>query len=558
MMSLPSRRGAARGMEPAVWLAGAAVASLILMLLGTLAAVLKEGLAVFWPGHVAQVRLADGRWFLGEPAGGQVDPATGVRSTLWKTGNREWDPQRQDFRWLAEDELAEVAWPADAVLLERRENGNFYGFLRRVEGPRLEAADASAAADLWTHFRQAVAVVRQAEAAEILPLARQVAQATQRLRALKRQLRKAEYRLRRSAADRGREGPARPGQEEVERLKAQSEQVAHEAQELMNQQNARTAELRHNVAVFERGPGEVCRIPLADIVRACRPNRMGLAEKVAWYAGHVKDLLVQWPRESNTEGGLFPAIFGTVLLVFLMSVLCFPVGVLAGIYLGEYARQGLLVRVVRVAVNNLAGIPSIVYGMFGLGFFVYTVGKTVDRLAFPEWAEVGQPVFGTGGVLWAALTLGLLTAPVVIVATEEALRALPRAVREGSYALGATQWQTLTRVLLPMASPGIMTGFILAMARAAGEVAPLMLTGAVKLVSDLAIDSDFPYVHLDRKFMHLGFHIYDLGFQSPNVDASRPMAYLTTLVLVAVVIALTGTALLLRNRMRRYYQPRSL
>ncbi len=521
-----------------------------------LAVVLKEGLAVFWPAPVAQVGLADGQWFLAEHAGRQVDPATGVRSILWKTGNREFDPHRQDFRWVAEEEIAQTAWPAEAVLLERRENGNFYGFLRGVEGPRLEPGRAPSEEDPWSALQGALAMVRRAEAAEILPLASQIDQATQRLRALKRQLRKAEYRLWRAAG-----GTARPPQAlqgEVDRLRAQADEVAHQAQELMDQKNARTAALRQNVAVFERGPGQLCRIALVDIVRACRPNRMGLAEKVAWYAAHVKDLLVLWPRESNTEGGLFPAIFGTVLLVFLMSVLCFPVGVLAGIYLGEYARQGPLVRVVRVAVNNLAGIPSIVYGMFGLGFFIYTVGKAVDRLAFPEWAEVGQPVFGTGGVLWAALTLGLLTAPVVIVATEEALRSIPRAVREGSCALGATPWQTLTRLLLPMASPGILTGFILAMARAAGEVAPLMLTGAVKLVSDLAIDGDFPYVHLDRKFMHLGFHIYDLGFQSPNVDASRPMVYLTTLVLVLVVVALTGTALLLRNRMRRYYQPQSL
>lgn len=542
--------------EPAVWLAGAAVASLLLMLAGTLGVVLEEGLTVFWPARVAQVQLGDGNWFLGEQAGRQVDPATGIRSVLWKTGNREWDPQRQDFRWTSQDEIADLTWPAEAVLLERRENGNFYGFFRGVEGPRLEPAEAGSGKAPWARLREALAVIRRAEVTEILPLARQVAHATQRLRALKRKLRKAEYAFRPSAD--GVANHAQGTQEELQNLRAQSEQLAHQAQELMNQQNARTAELRQNVAVFERGPGQTCRIPLVDIVRACRPNRMGLGEKVAWYAAHVKDLLVLWPRESNTEGGLFPAIFGTVLLVFLMSVLCFPLGVLAGIYLGEYARQGPLVRVVRVAVNNLAGIPSIVYGIFGLGFFVYTVGKAVDRLAFPEWAEVGQPVFGTGGVLWAALTLGLLTAPVVIVATEEALRTIPRAVREGSYALGATQAQTLTRLLLPMASPGIMTGFILAMARAAGEVAPLMLTGAVKLVSDLAIDAAFPYLHLDRKFMHLGFHIYDLGFQSPNVDASRPMVYLTTLVLVMVVVALTGTALLLRNRMRRYYQPRSL
>lgn len=528
------------------------------MLVGALAVVLEGGLKVFWPAPVAQVRLAGGRWFAGQFQGRQLDPATGAQSQLWKTGNRELDPQRQDFHWFAEDQIAETLWPADAVLLERRENGNFYGFLRGVEGPRVEPTARQGPQDAWDRFLAALEVVRKAEASEVAPLAVQVAQATQRQRSLKAQLRKTEFRLRYAGTPDAGMRPPRPKQEYLDRLRAEIDRVAHQAQELMNRQNDLMAELRRNVAVFEYGPGQTCQIPLLDIVRGCRPNQMGLAEKAAWYVAHVKDLLLQWPRESNTEGGLFPAIFGTVLLVFLMSVLCFPVGVLAGIYLGEYAHPGLLVRMVRVAVNNLAGIPSIVYGMFGLGFFIYTVGKAVDRVAFPEWAEVGQPVFGTGGVLWAALTLGLLTAPVVIVATEEALRTIPRSLREGSYALGATQWQTLTRVLLPMASPGIMTGFILAMARAAGEVAPLMLTGAVKLVSDLAIDRDFPYLHLDRKFMHLGFHIYDLGFQSPNVDASRPMVYLTTLVLVLVVVFLTGSALILRNRMRRYYQPRSL
>ena len=526
------------------------------MVLGALGVVLEGGLKVFWPTAVAQVRLADGRWFLGQFQGRQLDPATGARSLLWKTGNREWDPQRQDFHWLPEDQIADILWPAETVLLERRENGNFYGFFQKVEGPLVEPGLGQGSEDAWTRFQAALAVVRQAEASQVAPLAAEVAQCTRRLRGLKTQLRKAEYRLQRGDASDAHLRP--PVQAELDRLRAQAKHLAHQGQELMNRHNARVAELRHNVAIFEHGPGQTCRIPLMDIVRGCQPNRMGVAQKAAWYAAHVKDLLIQWPRESNTEGGLFPAIFGTVLLVFVMSVLCFPVGVVAGVYLAEYARQGPLVRVVRVAVNNLAGIPSIVYGIFGLGFFIYTVGKAVDRVAFPEWAEVGQPVFGTGGVLWAALTLGLLTAPVVIVATEEALRTIPRVMREGSYALGATQWQTLTHVLLPMASPGIMTGFILATARAAGEVAPLMLTGAVKLVSDLAIDGDFPYVHLDRKFMHLGFHIYDLGFQSPNVDASQPMVYLTTLVLVLVVVGLTGSALILRNRMRRYYQPKSL
>src|SRR5690606_36742991 len=173
-----------------------------------------------------------------------------------------------------------------------------------------------------------------------------------------------------------------------------------------------------------------------------------------------------------TEGGIFPAIFGTVMMVMLMSVIVTPFGVIAAVYLKEYAKQGPLTRVIRIAVNNLAGVPSIVYGVLGLGFFVYFLGGSMDELFYPEAAPT--PVFGTPGLLWSSLTLALLTLPVVIVATEEGLSRIPRSVREGSYALGATRAETLWRIVLPMASPAMMTGLILAIARAAGEVAPLM------------------------------------------------------------------------------------
>jgi phosphate transport system permease protein len=241
-----------------------------------------------------------------------------------------------------------------------------------------------------------------------------------------------------------------------------------------------------------------------------------------------------------------------------MAVTCFPLGVLAGVYLGEYAKDGPLVRLVRIAVNNLAGIPSIVYGIFGLGFFIYGVGGWLDRWLYPARVEAGISTFGTGGILWASLTLGLLTIPVVIVSTEEALRAIPGGIRESSLALGSTKLQTLLRVMLPMASPGIMTGFILAMARAAGEVAPLMITGVVKLAPDLPLDGHFPFFHLERKFMHLGFHIYDIGFQSPNVEASKPMVYVTTLLLLLIVVAMSSLAVYLRGQMRKKFQSRSI
>jgi phosphate transport system permease protein len=234
-----------------------------------------------------------------------------------------------------------------------------------------------------------------------------------------------------------------------------------------------------------------------------------------------------------------------------MSVAVVPLGVLAAIYLREYAKQGFIVRLVRIAVNNLAGVPSIVFGVFGLGFFVYLVGGSIDRLFFAD--ALPTPTFGTGGILWASLTLALLTVPVVIVAAEEGLAAVPRIVREGSLALGATKFETLWRVVLPAAAPGILTGMILAMARAAGEVAPLMIVGMVKLAPALPLDRSYPFVHFERKFMHLCFHIYDVGFQSPNVEATKPLVFATALLLILVVTATNLVAISLRNHLRRKY-----
>jgi phosphate transport system permease protein len=297
--------------------------------------------------------------------------------------------------------------------------------------------------------------------------------------------------------------------------------------------------------------GKTKELPLAQVVDVSFTNRMGVLAKSGRYLAKVWDFIADDPRESNTEGGVLPAIFGTVMMVLIMSIMVTPLGVLAAFYLREYARQGTFVSAVRIAVNNLAGVPSIVFGVFGVGFFIYFVGGTVDRLFFPE--ALPTPTFGTGGILWASLTLALLTIPVVIVATEEGLAAIPGGTREASLALGATKLETTLRVVLPAVLPSILTGLILAMARAAGEVAPLMLTGVVKLAPALPIDGFWPFVHLERKFMHLGFHIYDVGFQSPNVDAARPMVFTTTLLLLTIVVLLNLTAITLRNRLRRKY-----
>jgi phosphate transport system permease protein len=529
--------------------------SLVFLLL---AVVVSQGCGVFWPSAVARVELSDGSTLLGENIRSERNPDTREISTQFKTGNREQDSQRQDFHWVKESAVRNTSYPGDVCVLERLENGNFYGFVKEIQGPDVKARrDEVSAADMSA----AIEAVRHKMADDVAPISAELVVLGKRLQAARDALAQSHYRRQKGDAAKAsgvRNDEAAEVLPKEKEFEASIESLRKQSDYLVAQQQQRVADLRRNGFVLGNAAGGLETVAVADIVRFYRPNAMSLAAKCKYYFVRLGELLWDNPRESNTEGGLFPAIFGTVLLIFLMAATCFPLGVLAGVYLGEYAKEGLLVRIVRIAVNNLAGIPSIVYGIFGLGFFVYGIGGMLDRWLFPERVAAGTPTFGTGGILWASMTLGLLTVPVVIVSTEEALRAIPRSMREGSLALGATKFQTLLRVLLPMASPGMMTGFILAMARAAGEVAPLMITGVVKLAPQLPMDATFPFFHLDRKFMHLGFHIYDVGFQSPNVEASKPMVFVTTLLLLLIVLAMTGTAIYQRNRMRKRYQVRTI
>lgn len=299
-------------------------------------------------------------------------------------------------------------------------------------------------------------------------------------------------------------------------------------------------------------PPETTELRLDEIVRAYPANQLTLAAKLDIYRSRWWEFLSDEPREANSEGGVLPAIFGTAAMTLIMCLAVVPLGVLAALYLREYAPAGAVVSVVRIAVNNLAGVPSIVFGVFGLGFLCYGLGASLDELLFA--ANLPSPTFGKGGILWASLTLALLTLPVVIVATEEAVAAVPSSMREGSYACGASKWQTIRRIILPRAMPGIITGMVLAIARGAGEVAPLMLVGAVKLAPELPIDGLFPYLHPERSFMHLGFHIYDVGFQSQNSEAAKPMVFTTTLLLIAMIAALNLAAVWLRGRLRKKYE----
>ena len=297
--------------------------------------------------------------------------------------------------------------------------------------------------------------------------------------------------------------------------------------------------------------GTVKDIELGRIVRAYPPNQLNVFQKWQVYFSRWGEFLTAEPREANSEGGIWPALFGTVVMTLGMTILVVPFGVMAALYLREYAKAGIMISMVRIAINNLAGVPSIVFGVFGLGFFSYIVGGSIDAIFFAD--KLPNPTFGTGGIMWASLTLALLTLPVVIVTTEEALAAVPNSMREGSYACGASKWQTIWRVVLPRSLPGIMTGAILAMARGAGEVAPLMLVGAVKLAPELPVDGAFPFIHPERSFMHLGFHIFDLGFQSQNSEAAKPMVFTTTLLLMGIVLFLNAAAIWFRSRLTRKF-----
>ncbi|MBI2424097.1 MAG: phosphate ABC transporter permease PstA [Candidatus Hydrogenedentes bacterium] len=527
------KRGFWQDGEPFVWGTAAALSAILISITILIAVIMVNGLGVMWPSDVALLSLQDGAQVFGLPL--REDPILGsdAINLQIKTGNR--DLYGADFRWVEKGTVRAIEYPSDVYTLERMEYGNFYGRFKRLG----DGAAPASSEDLEKAWQAG-----QEEKERIAAAAEEVNALSRRIDGISGRVLKLKH------------SGTPENDATLQGLLGEQETAKQELQGRMAEQSALTQALLAHTATFVDAGGREMTIPLMNIVRLYQPSQMGIGAKSRFYLSKIGELLFDEPRESNTEGGLFPAIFGTVMLTFLMSLLSFPLGLLAGIYLREYAREGIFIRIVRIAVNNLAGIPSIVYGIFGLGFFVYGIGGTIDAWFFPE--RLPTPTFGTGGILWASLTLGILTVPVVIVSTEEALGAIPRGIREGAYALGSTKFQTLVRVLLPMASPGIMTGFILAMARAAGEVAPLMITGVVKLAPTLPLDAEYPFLHLDRKFMHLGFHIFDIGFQSPNVEAAKPMVFVTTLLLVLIVLLMSSTAIYMRGRMRERYSVRSL
>ncbi len=529
------------------WLTAGAVTVCLLAFALLIVLLAWQGARAFWPQPVDLYLFSqpDGSetQLLGEtiehqprfpaPADQQLQHVSHVHRYLVKTGNRDWNAP--DFRVIFSQQAANVSQPEDIVVLQRRNHGNAYGWVvgLREDNEVLTANNPDAL--LQQRLEQVHALIRQSNDIRRVDMAR-----------LNNQL---------EMLDEQAEQQQQAKQFDLQR---QSEYQANRAalQRRFDQLSTKLAGLQHesqrDVLLLRDVQGNTHTIPLTEIVSAWKPNALSVPQKIQHFLHQIWQFVSDSPANGQSETGAFPAIFGTVLMVLLMSVVVMPLGVIAAVWLHEYAGRNTLTRLVRIAVVNLAGVPSIVYGVFGLGFFVWGIGGTLDQLFFSH--ALPNPTFGTPGLLWAALTLALLTLPVVIVATEEGLSRIPNSQRQGSLALGATQAETLWYVVLPMAVPAMLTGLILAVARAAGETAPLMLVGVVKMVPELPVDAVFPYLHLDRKFMHLGFQIYDLAFQSPNIEADRPLVFATALLLVLIILSLNLLAMGLRHRLRERYR----
>jgi phosphate transport system permease protein len=533
--------------SPWVWLSAGGVSISLISVLGLLWLIASRGLSYFWPADIYQFETVNEKGqvvtVIGEIYDREslpsrqlshlnlgLDPTKEtIERILVKTGNREL--VNLDFRWLLMPLINKTTMPEDVVVVERRTNGNFYGFIEGIilDGQLVGLEKMSELLERVDNFQDEMDELQKVDIGAIN-------YQIERLR-----LKKRKHKLDETLT--------------VEREQEIDEEVARynaDYQVLEKKLMAIRDKVSRDQLVVRAMGGEVIEINFAEILKVTYNNRLSIVGRAAVFIQQIGSFLIDDPREANTEGGVFPAIFGTVLMVLLMTVIVSPMGVIAAIYLHEYAGKNALTKLLRISVINLAGVPSIVYGVFGLGFFVYMVGGSLDQLFYAE--TLPSPTFGTPGVMWSAITLAILTLPVVIVSTEEGLSRIPSAMRHGSLALGATKAETLWRIILPIASPAIMTGIILAIARAAGEVAPLMLVGVVKMAPNLPLDGNFPYLHLDRKFMHLGFHIYDVGFQSPNVEAARPLVFATAFLLVTIIVSLNMTAVTIRNRLREKYR----
>ncbi|HZZ27763.1 MAG TPA: phosphate ABC transporter permease PstA [Pirellulales bacterium] len=574
---------------PFVWLTGGALATALAMIIGLLVLIAYQGLQTFWPLPLVQFEVSDNislgsdillgeisrcESFKPEPsflddlqqrapvlfarAQAEMNAHSGLlrRQLIWTGRTSAVDFAGSRAVWVNEFSIQSKSYPEQATVVERFDGGRSYGTLTDllVDGKSI----ASGADEVWRKYNALHGDV-VGRGRQITALDRYDRGAIDRLeRATRLALIGAQLNLQ----DQRRDHPNDSAAIEHSSASVAAKQAAYDnvesqaaSDKAIIAQKIKVLQAENNRYVIRivTADDQALELPLAAIVRAYPANRLSLFGKLGIYASRWWEFLSADPRESNTEGGVFPAIWGTVAMTLIMSMLVVPFGVLAALYLREYAKAGAIVNAIRISINNLAGVPSIVFGVFGLGLFCYVIGATIDQVFFRAALSEGTPTYGTGGIMWASLTLALLTLPVVIVATEEALSAVPNSMREGSYACGASKWQTIRRIVLPRAMPGILTGMILAMARGAGEVAPLLLVGVKDLSASLPVDGVFPFVHPERSFMHLAYQIYIVGFKSPNSELAKPMVFTTTLLLIGMVALLSISAVYLRSKLRKRF-----
>jgi len=546
--------------ETFVWFTGMGLAVGLVMVVFLFGLIAYNGIVVFWPRNVVQITLSEesGQQIAGSNVvagifdsrkqrtermlesdeSGSPIPLSFTEERLF-VGNR--DVYGQSFAFVRAENVIERSYPEDIMVAERREWGDAIFYPQQIvfgDGGTLKKGAPefySTLNDLVSQARSRRDEINQIDRREIGNINLEMSNIETELRYYRQQ-----------------SSLSQTDEQRVESLTSRRNVLQESYQILEARADALRAMQTEQQLQYVLPNGRQGSIAIGNIYSHHFPNRLNVVQKFRVFFGQIADFIFGFPREANTEGGIYPAIFGTFVMTLIMSIAVTPFGVMAAVYLREYARQGFLVRAVRISVNNLAGVPSIVFGVFGLGFFVYLVGGSIDEIFFSR--SLPSPTFGTGGILWAGLTLALLNVPIVIVATEEALAAVSRGVREGGLACGASKWQTIQNLVLPASLPGILTGLVLAMARGAGEVAPLMLVGVVALAPNLPMDGNFPFIHLERSFMHLGFHIYDVGFQSPDSEAAIPMVFATTLVLISLIVVLNMSAILLRNHIRKKYQ----
>ena len=538
--------------EPMVWLTGSALAMCVLMIAGFLLYILWMGMSTFWPSDLQEFELKNNEVIAGEihntesyrvtkDTFSHLDADLQAEVTGLVTASGESSSERtllrscnyelagSHFIWIDNHLIKERRQPEWLMFMERLTKKPFVGYPVSlfIEGKEQTwRALHEILPDIHRRYNQR----RHLEKHVLGDLREKESDA--RMYTIAEKLSYGE--------DSEEYAQAIAHYETIqESVKIQTVAVLEEIN-LLKSENA-----KYQIALRTAG-GIDTKIDCEEIVRVYVPNQIGVLAKFSIYVSRWYEFLTDDPRQANSQGGIWPALFGTVLMTILMTVFVMPFGVIAALYMREYAKKGPLLTTVRISINNLAGVPSIVFGVFGLGFFCYIIGDMVDNTFYPAYVHEALPVFKKGGIMWASCTMALLTLPVVIVATEEALSAVPNSMREGSYGCGASKWQTIRRIVLPRSLPGILTGMILAMARGAGEVAPLMLVGAVKMAAELPTDPS-------ASFMHLGFHIYDLSYHSQDSEAAKPMVFTTTLLLIVMVASLNIVAIYLRNRLNKRF-----